>query len=187
MTDYTLLIVPGLRDHVPAHWQTHLQADWPGAQAVPPLAHFKLSLDARVQALHATVQAMAGPIRIAAHSAGVLITVHWALRHPALAAARIDAALLATPSDVERPLPEGYPTMDQLHDGGWLPTPRTRLPFRATVALSRNDPLCDHARATTLAADWGASVVDLGEVGHLNPASGFGPWPQAKALIHDLA
>ena len=29
-------------------------------------------------------------------------------------------------------------------------------------------------------------VVDLGEVGHLNPASGFGHWPQAEALILEL-
>ena len=38
-----------------------------------------------------------------------------------------------------------------------------------------------------LAAAWGSRVHDLGAVGHLNPASGFGEWPGAVALIDQLA
>ena len=34
----------------------------------------------------------------------------------------------------------------------------------------------------TLARGWGSALVDLGEVGHLNPASGYGDWPQAEHL-----
>ena len=185
MSSYTLLIVPGLRDHVPEHWQTHLQAEWPGARSVPPLEHDKLSLAARVQALHAAITAIEGPIVLVAHSAGALMVVHWAAQH-ADTAARIHGALLVTPSDVENPLPAGYPTLDQLAAGGWLPTPRQALPFKTLVAVSGNDPLAAPARTQGFAADWGARCVDLGNVGHLNPASGFGPWPQAKALIHEL-
>ncbi|MFX5801282.1 alpha/beta hydrolase, partial [Acinetobacter baumannii] len=33
---------------------------------------------------------------------------------------------------------------------------------------------------------WGSRLVDLGDVGHLNPAAGFGPWLQAQALIDAL-
>ena len=76
--------------------------------------------------------------------------------------------------------------VDQLAAGGWLPTPRQALPFKTLVAVSGNDPLAAHERTAQFAADWGARCVDLGNVGHLNPASGFGPWPQAKALIHEL-
>ena len=32
----------------------------------------------------------------------------------------------------------------------------------------------------------GLQLVELGPQGHLNPASGHGPWPQAKQLIEDL-
>jgi predicted alpha/beta hydrolase family esterase len=28
--------------------------------------------------------------------------------------------------------------------------------------------------------------VDLGEVGHLNPASGHGPWPRAEDLLREV-
>jgi hypothetical protein len=42
-------------------------------------------------------------------------------------------------------------------------------------------------RARGLAKAWGSRFVELGEVGHLNPASGYGEWPQAKELIHELS
>jgi predicted alpha/beta hydrolase family esterase len=38
-----------------------------------------------------------------------------------------------------------------------------------------------------LAHAWGSRLVDLGNVGHLNPASGYGPWPRAEAFIRELA
>ena len=37
-----------------------------------------------------------------------------------------------------------------------------------------------------MAKDWGSRLVDLGEVGHLNSAAGFGEWPMAETLIHEL-
>ena len=51
------------------------------------------------------------------------------------------------------------------------------------LAASRNDPLCDFTRAQALAHDWGSTLEDIGAVGHLNPAAGFGAWPAAEALI----
>jgi hypothetical protein len=38
-----------------------------------------------------------------------------------------------------------------------------------------------------LAQGWGSELMDLGEVGHLNPASGFGDWPLADSLIQQLS
>ena len=104
---------------------------------------------------------------------------HWAqcTQRPVL------GALLATPPDFEQPLPGGYPTLHELHAGGWLPVPRRRLPFPSIVAASRNDPLGRFERVAELAEAWGSRLVDLGEVGHLNPASGYGEWPRADALI----
>ena len=43
-----------------------------------------------------------------------------------------------------------------------------------------------HDRAVALAEAWGARRVDLGEVGHLNVASGHGPWKQGEALLAEL-
>lgn len=178
----TILIVPGLRDHVAEHWQTHLAAALPGAVTVQPIEQDKMSCAARLAAVDAAFRAINGPVIIVAHSAGVIMTVHWAQRY----GERVRGALLAAPADVESPFPEGYPAMDVLAENGWLPIPRRPLPFPSLVAASENDPLCAYDRAAGLARAWGAELVNIGRVGHLNPASGFGPWPEAEGLIGRL-
>ncbi|WP_434034634.1 RBBP9/YdeN family alpha/beta hydrolase [Cupriavidus sp. a3] len=188
--DTTVLLVPGLRDHVAEHWQTLLQAQLPNARSVPPLEHDKLSRDARVAALDAALAEIDGPVVLVAHSAGVMITAHWAAHAAAHSAAenrrKIRGALLATPADLETPMPAGYPDTATLAQHGWLPIPRSPLPFPTILAASRNDPLATYPRAAEMASDWGSKLVDLGEVGHLNPAAGYGPWPRATALIDEL-
>ncbi|UHL64243.1 alpha/beta hydrolase [Paralcaligenes sp. KSB-10] len=179
----TILIVPGLRDHVPAHWQTLLAAKLPKVRSVAPLEHDKLSCAARVDAIERTLADIEGPVIIVAHSAGTMMVAHWAQR----ATRPIQGALLATPSDMETPMPAGYPTVDQLDSNGWLPIPRNRLPFPTILAASSNDPLSRLERARALAETWGSRFVELGAVGHLNPASGFGEWPRAEELIRELS
>ena len=178
----TILIVPGLRDHVAEHWQTLLEQKLPNARSVPPLEHDKLSRAARVAALDQALAEIDGPVILVAHSAGVMITVHWAQEHNR----PIQGALLAAPADLERPFPPGYPTTDALRENGWLPIPRKPLPFRSVVAASTNDPLGDLDRVTEFARDWASRLVNIGAVGHLNPAAGFGEWPRAEAFIREL-
>ncbi|MDM0106953.1 alpha/beta hydrolase [Variovorax sp. J22R24] len=183
----TVLIVPGLRDHVDAHWQTLLAAELEArgrkVRTVPPMGREDLDCAARVDAIERAANLVAGPLVIVAHSGGTLMVAHWArrTRRP------VQGALLATPPDFERPMPEGYPTIEALHDAGWLPVPRRTLPFRSIVVASRNDPLAAFDRVATLARDWGSELIDMGEVGHLNPASGYGPWPLAHYLLRDLS
>jgi predicted alpha/beta hydrolase family esterase len=179
----TVLIVPGLRDHVDAHWQTLLAARLPRVRTVPPMGREDLDRAARVEAIEREATAIDGPVIIVAHSGGVVMVAHWARQ----TRRGVQGALLATPPDFERPMPAGYPTMDALAAGGWLPVPRDPLPFPSIVAASRNDPLGSIERVAELARAWGSRFVDLGEVGHLNPASGFGEWPQAEAFIRELS
>jgi predicted alpha/beta hydrolase family esterase len=178
----TILFVPGLRDHVEEHWQTILARKLPGSRTVPPLERDKLSCAARVAALEAEFRQLRGPVVLAAHSAGVMIAVHWVKQH----APRVHGALLAAPADLETPLPPGYPSFFDIQVNGWLPVPRQELPFPAVVAASRNDPLARFERAGEFARAWGARLVDVGAVGHLNPAAGFGEWKQGEALLQDL-
>jgi uncharacterized protein len=177
----TVLIVPGLRDHVAQHWQTLLAAEWPGAQSVPPMGREDLDCARRVDGIEAAVSAIQGRVILVAHSGGCIMVAHWAQRTQH--ASRIQGALLATPPDFEAPMPEGYPSIAALHKGGWLPVPRRPLPFKSLVALSENDPLGSWTAVQNLAHDWQADTVNLGHVGHLNPASGYGPWPLAKDLL----
>lgn len=180
----TILFVPGLRGHVPDHWQTLMAQRFPQSATVPPLEVNGLSRAARVEALDSTLSTLSGPVVLVAHSAGVLITVHWAAeRFRSDAHWTIRGALLATPADLERPLPEGYPTMEALDANGWLPISRQALPFSTTLAVSDDDPLGDKERIMALGKAWGSEPVELGAVGHLNPAAGFGAWPAGAALV----
>lgn len=181
-TSPTVVIVPGLRDHVADHWQTLLAARLPKVRSVPPLEHDKLSLAARVAALESTLADIEGPVILVAHSGGVMITVHWAQKHRR----PIQGALLAAPADLESPLPAGYPTVETLTAHGWLPVPRTPLPFPSIVAASTNDPLARLDRTEEYARNWGSRLVNIGAVGHLNPASGYGDWPKAEDFIREF-
>lgn len=181
----TVLIVPGLRDHVAEHWQTLLEQKLSKTRrvvVVPPLETDKLSCAARVDAIENTLAGIDGPVIVVAHSGGVIMLAHWAQKHQRA----IQGALLAAPPDFDTPLPAGYPTLDVLQANGWLPVPRTALPFRSVVAASTNDPLARLERVQEMARDWGSTVVNVGAVGHLNPASGFGEWPQAQEFMHLL-
>ena len=185
----TVLIVPGLRDHVAQHWQTLLAEDLAAAgkpvRSVSPMGRDDLDVTTRVAAIDREIAAIDGPVVIVAHSGGVIMLAHWAA-WPKHARRDIRGALLATPPDFERPMPEGYPTMEALRAAGWLPVPRRRLPFPSIVAASSNDPLGRLERVEQLARDWGSRFVGLGEVGHLNPGSGYGRWGQAQMFIDVL-
>ncbi len=182
MNDTTILIVPGLRDHVPEHWQTLLEARLDKVRSVPPLEENKLSLAARVEAIQRELEKISGPVILVAHSAGVLMVVHWAACHDR----PIKGALLAAPPDLEAAWPAGYPTPESLRANGWDPLPKGPLPFPTIVAASTNDHLASLESVTQMARHWGSELVNLGAVGHLNPAAGFGEWPQAEAFIRTL-
>ena len=182
MAGAKVVIVPGLRDHVPEHWQTNLAASLPGARTVPPMGRIDLDCTSRVAEIERVVQSIDGPVVLVAPSGGVVAAVHSANR----CKRGVHGALLAAPADFEEPMPDGYPTMGSLRANGWLLVPQSRLPFPSIVAASRDDPLCRFDRAVAMSHDWGSRTVDLGNAGHLNPASGFGPWPQAQDLIAGL-
>ena len=182
----TVLIVPGLRDRTDDHWQSLLQTKLMASRpvcSVPPGGRTNLDLATRVQAIQETLRSIEGPVTIVAHSAGVAMLAHWArwYRRPGIV-----GAVLATPADLETPMPAGYPTLATLQKLGWLPLPRERLPFPSIVAASCNDPLASLTRVEKMARDWGSELVRIGAVGHLNPAWGFGEWPLAELLIARL-
>src|SRR6202012_5800522 len=142
----TVLIVPGLRDHVPGHWQTLLASRLPRARTVPPRGRDNLDCLARVEAIEEAAAAIDGSIIVVAHSGGVIAVTHWArlTRRP------VRGALLATPADFDQPMPEGYPAREAIDEGGCLPVPRDAFPFHSIVAASRNDPLSRYERVDAL-------------------------------------
>jgi predicted alpha/beta hydrolase family esterase len=93
----------------------------------------------------------------------------------------VAGALLVAPADVDAA--DRWPadaTGERLDTraAGFAPMPISPLPFPALVLASANDPFCDINRARHLADAWSAAFTDAGEVGHINTASGHGPWPE---------
>ncbi|WP_341718081.1 alpha/beta fold hydrolase [Micromonospora sp. FIMYZ51] len=172
------LLVPGRGVPRPEHWLRwlagrHPTYRWTLEPPGPPLV-----LRDHVAALHAAVGESAEPAVLIAHSAGCISTVVWAANH-AEYADRICGALLVTP-----PYIDGFEP-DDPSDLPWV-VPRTRLPFPAVVVASRTDPYTTFPQFEQYARDWGAKLVDAGEVGHLDSATGFGPWPDGERLISEL-
>jgi hypothetical protein len=99
----------------------------------------------------------------------------------------VTGALLVTPPTLAAPLPAPYPALAELRANGWLPIPTAPLPFPSIVAASTNDALGDHEQVRALADAWGSRFHSLGPVGHLNPASGYGDWPEAETLLDQLS
>lgn len=179
MTQPTVLILPGLGNSGPQHWQSWLEGRLPGSQRVQQADWDAPSRDDWITRLESAVSQAAGPVVLIAHSLGCLLVAHWANREGA-AVGKVAAALLVAPPDVESSAltpPEVW---------GFAPVPAAPLPFAAVVVGSRNDPYCPAERACGFAALWGADFIDAGEAGHLNTDAGFGPWPMGERLVRDL-
>lgn len=78
-------------------------------------------------------------------------------------------------------------------DSGGLPQtvnpfrpPTDPLPFPSMVVASTSDPLVSTDRAREFAADWGSDFQSAGDAGHINVASGHGPWPEGLLQLGEL-
>ena len=171
----SILLVPGYQNSGEGHWQTLWEGSLGGARRAEMPSWEHPVRGAWIEALDEAIADCPTPPILVGHSLGCIAIVHWA----ALYERTIQGALLAAPTDVERA--DG---LEQLRSFG--PIPRRTLPFPAIVAASSNDPFIRPDRARALAAEWGAAFVDLGPCGHLNTASGHGPWLRGEALLSEL-
>lgn len=171
----TVLIVPGVGNSGPDHWQSIWQAkDARALRAEQENWDFP-ERDEWVAGLDRAAKNIAGEIVVVAHSLGCLAAVHWALAEKPL----LRGALLVAPVDLETPdYPPGV--------GGFTPIPLTKLSFPSIVVGSTNDSYCSLARAEEFARAWGSQFVNLGAADHINAAAGYGEWPQGEELLKEL-
>lgn len=167
-----LLIVPGLRNSGPGHWQHHWLHDLPNAKLVDQADWDAPTLGDWVGSLVQSIRDNPGAILIG-HSLGCALIAHVARLRGNKG---IAGALLVAPADVNRQGPAGA-----LLDG-FSPIPLLRLPFASTVVASQTDPYVTLRRAERFADSWGSDFVNLGDAGHINIAAGYGAW--TEGLIH---
>ena len=165
-----LLIVPGLHDSGPVHWQTWLQGLHRGAVRVEVGDWHAPDLDRWSDAIARTLASQphhGEPWWVAAHSFGCLGVVHHLLQRPDLP---IEAALLVAPAD-----PDKFGLAHRLsHDP---------LPTQATLIASSDDPWLSAEQARLWAGRWGCGWHLLNGAGHINAEAGFGPLPLAQRWV----
>ena len=177
----TILIHPGLFNSGEGHWQTVWEGMLPNGHRVQQRDWSTPKREEWVAGLDAAIASAAGPVVVAAHSLGCATTTWWAATHAGKPhAAKVKGALLVAPPDVER---VDFPASVS----GFAPMPRIRMPFKAVVVASSDDPWCALPRAKAWADAWGADFHDIGARGHINSDSRLGDWPQGRDWLHSLA
>ena len=175
----TVLVLPGLSSSGPGHWQTLWEQNDPTCRRVEQAEWETPRCADWVATLDAAVTDSADPVVLVAHSSACSLVAQWARDAAADNLAKVRGALLVAPSDPEGPnFPDG-PT-------GFAPMPLARLPFRSIVVASRDDPYVTMERAREYAAAWGSELVELGDAGHINAASGLGTWAVGYGLLQRL-
>ncbi|MCJ2124680.1 RBBP9/YdeN family alpha/beta hydrolase [Methylobacterium sp. J-077] len=167
--DCDILIVPGLGGSDEDHWQARWAGRLATAQVVAQDDWHAPTPEAWCGRIAEAVAAATRPAILIAHSLGVVACVEAA---PRFAPGIVRGVLFVACPDVEEApgLPEAV--------RAFAPVPRDPLPFPSLLVASRTDPYCTYGRADDFAHAWGALIVDAGESGHINAASGHGPWPE---------
>jgi predicted alpha/beta hydrolase family esterase len=174
----SVLVIPGLSNSGPEHWQSLWQTKHPEYHRLQQADWETPRCDDWVQTLHACILQIDGPIVLAAHSLGCATIAHYATKHGGCEG-RVAAAFLVAPSDVEA---STYPPGST----GFDPVPLRKLPFRSVVVASTDDPYVTLERAEFFASSWGSRLIQIADAGHINTASGHGPWPEGEAWLEQL-
>jgi predicted alpha/beta hydrolase family esterase len=168
-----VLILPGLWNSGPRHWQTLWHERHPHWLRAAHRDWTNPGRDEWVSEMDAAIANCSGAPILVAHSLGCMLVAHWALSGSPL---KVAGAFLVAPSDVEAAT---YPA----DLNGWAPIPLAPLPFPSVVVGSANDPFASLERTGAFADAWGSRLVEIGDAGHLNTDSGHGHWPEGLRLL----
>lgn len=174
MTD--IVILPGIGGSGELHWQTRWEKSNPRCRRFRPADWGQPELKDWLSALDRAVAAAPKPPLLVAHSLACLLVAHW----QQVSAAPVAGAFLVAVPNPEAP---AFP----VEATSFADPPSSKFRFPSLVIASANDPYgaIEHARGK--ASQWGSCIVEVGELGHINDASGLEDWPQGKALLTAFA
>lgn len=172
----TALILPGINNSGPAHWQSLWEVANPDFVRVQQRDWDNPVCREWVETLENSVAEAGTDVVLVAHSLACLLVAHWAARTHL----DIKGALL-----VALPDPDGLNFPKEAI--GFSHFPIKPFIFPSIVVASSNDPYgsLDFARSTALG--WGSRFVNIGDVGHISSNSGLGKWEKGFALFKELA
>lgn len=171
------LIVPGVGGSEYNHWQTCLQHRLMRCSRVQQKDWNHPVLDIWVAEFVKTLQAIPAEVQIVAHSFGCLTSIAALARHPELNA-KVKNLLLVAPANPARFGENGFARDSQTDYSAYFQQLKLQVP--TTLLISENDPWLSFEDAHILAQAWKIKPINLGAVGHVNVASGFGPFPEIE-------
>ena len=169
------VIVPGVGGSEHDHWQSWLQRQLKSCSRVQQQDWNKPVLHEWIEQFVKTVQAIQEPIQIVAHSFGCLTTVAALAQHPELNQ-KIKNLVLVAPANPARFGDAGFARESQNDYQQYFYQLKLQVPTQ--MIISENDPWLNFQDALQLAKAWKIRPKNLGQVGHINVASGFGPFPE---------
>lgn len=174
----TVLIVPGLTNSGPDHWQSLWEKQNPNYVRVQQRDWNQPDPKEWVAAIDQAVTSAQPPVFLVGHSLGCVAIARWATASgPGVSS--VAGALLVAPPDAER---GGAPKEIK----GFAPMPLKVLPFPSIFVASSNDPYSNIERARFFAKKWGSKFVEAGDKGHLDSESRLGDWPHGQKLLAEL-
>ena len=166
-----VLIVPGIGNSGPSHWQSIWERKFPALTRVVQRDWDHPESDLWVVELDAYIRANESCI-IVAHSLGCLVVARWTELHRKKVAGVLMVAI-PDPSAPAFPVEaRGFEAVPARWHGGPL-----------TVVSSNDDPYATPAFTGHCVSAWGAEHVNIGSAGHINSASGLGDWPAGWAMV----
>ena len=171
----TVLILPGLGNSGPQHWQTLWELAHPGFVRVVQKSWDHPVRADWVAAIEDAVRKAGPDVVLVAHSLACLAVAHWASADHS----PIKAAMLVAVPNSQR---ESFPK----EAVGFAETPTMRFDFPSLVAASADDPYGSAENAERLARAWGSDYRCIGAYGHINAGSGLGDWPAGWRLLESL-
>ena len=169
------VIVPGVGGSEHDHWQSWLQRQLKSCSRVQQQDWNKPVLHEWIEQFVKTVQPIQEPIQIVAHSFGCLTTVAALAQHPELNQ-NIKNLVLVAPANPARFGDAGFARDSQNDYQQYFQQLKLQVPTQ--MIISENDPWLNFQDALQLAKAWKIRPKNLGQVGHINVASGFGPFPE---------
>ena len=167
-----VLLVPGIGNSGPGHWQSLWQAKHPGVGFLRQRDWDHPVCDEWVETLDQAVGQAEGPPILVAHSLGCLTVAHWAARSDRPC---FGVLLVAVPDPTGPVFPK--------EAIGFVTAPPALRKCRVTVVSSDDDCYATTTYTEEQVAAWDAEHIRLSGRGHINAASGLGDWADGWAII----
>ncbi|HEY2642120.1 MAG TPA: alpha/beta hydrolase [Galbitalea sp.] len=167
------IYIAGIGNSGADHWQRRWHERTPGATWVEHESWDRPSRQEWVRDIAQAIDRSSDGVIIVAHSLGCLAALEWARQ---LGSPKLAGAFLVSVPD-----PAGPEFPAEARGFSDLRLAVVQIP--TIVVSSSNDPYGSSAFHASVGTAIGAELVDVGERGHINTASGLGDWDEGWAIL----